>query len=489
MLDCDVCVVGSGAGGGTAAAVLAAAGLDVVVLEAGGDYDDEDFDGGELEGYRRLYAAGGGMATADQGIGLLAGSCLGGGTTVNYTTSFRPPDDVRAEWAAMGVPAFAGDEYEDSLDAVWERLGVNTRNSDPCGRDRIFLRGLDALGWHAEPMPRNVEGCDPRSCGSCGYGCREGAKRSTVKTWLADAQADGARILVNTRAERVLVRDGVARGVLARSAAGHAVEVRARAVVAAAGAFQTPALLRRSGLANHNLGRHLHLHPATGVCGVFDEPVRAWEGMLASQYSDEHAHLDGAYGVKYETGGIHPSLMAFAAPWRGGAQFRQLMGELRAHAAARDLPARPRRGRGPRRSRRASGRPLPALGLRPRPHPRRRRRRRARPRGRRRAASVHLAREARRDPRRPRRRSCARADACGWGAGQCSYTSVHSLSSARMGDSPRHSAADPTGATWEVPNLVVADGSALPNAPGVNPMISIEAVAHMNARALASRLG
>ena len=99
-LDCDVCVAGSGAGGGVAAAVLAGAGLDVVVLEAGGHYEDADFDGAELDGLRRLYHGQGTTATDDQGIGILAGACLGGGTVVNYTTSFRTPDEIRAEGEA-----------------------------------------------------------------------------------------------------------------------------------------------------------------------------------------------------------------------------------------------------------------------------------------------------------------------------------------------------------------------------------------------------
>src|SRR5437773_6640674 len=115
-LECDVCVVGSGAGGGTAAAVLAAAGRDVLVLESGGYYDDADFDGAELAGYQRLYMSGGGAASHDQSVGLLAGTALGGGTLVNYTTSLRTPDDVRKEWASHGVGAFATQEYERSLD-------------------------------------------------------------------------------------------------------------------------------------------------------------------------------------------------------------------------------------------------------------------------------------------------------------------------------------------------------------------------------------
>ena len=124
-LECDVVIVGSGAGGGTAAAVLAGAGLDVIVVEAGGYYDDQDFDGSEFGALTRFYMAAP-SATQDQSVTLLACSCLGGGTVVNYSTSFRTPDDVRSEWASHGVPGFTSEDYTGSLDAVCERLG-NTR--------------------------------------------------------------------------------------------------------------------------------------------------------------------------------------------------------------------------------------------------------------------------------------------------------------------------------------------------------------------------
>ena len=137
-------MVGSGAGGGVAAGVLAAAGLDVVVVEAGGYYSEEDFDGAELSGYARLYLNGGGVATVDQSIGLLAGSCLGGGTVVNYTWCFRPPDHVREDWKQrFGLDDWAGQDFDDSLDAVWERISISAESSIPSARDHAMRRGLD----------------------------------------------------------------------------------------------------------------------------------------------------------------------------------------------------------------------------------------------------------------------------------------------------------------------------------------------------------
>ncbi|HEX2161893.1 MAG TPA: GMC family oxidoreductase N-terminal domain-containing protein [Thermoleophilaceae bacterium] len=180
-LECDVVVVGSGAGGGTAAAVLAGAGLDVVVLEAGPYSDDADFDGSERTAIRTLYA-GAPTATVDQSLSLLAGACLGGGTVINYSTSFRTPDAIRADWAGHGVHAFAERDFDASLDAVCERLGVNHEHAAPSSRDRALRDGCMALGWHVDAMPRNVRGCDQGEvCGYCPFGCRLGAKQSTLK--------------------------------------------------------------------------------------------------------------------------------------------------------------------------------------------------------------------------------------------------------------------------------------------------------------------
>lgn len=492
-LECDVCVVGSGAGGGVAAAVLSQAGLDVVVLERGGYYDDADFDGAELRALTTLYAGAPG-ATHDQSVGMIAGSCLGGGTVVNYSTSFRTPDDVRAEWAAHGVPAFASAEYTASLDAVCERLGVNQEHNEPSARERKLRDACLALGWHVDAMPRNVDGrCDQgRDCGYCGFGCRRGAKRSTAKTWLPDAQAAGARIVVGVDVERVTVEGGAARGVRARTDAGHRLTVRSRALVAAAGAIQTPALLRRSGLTNPNVGKHLRLHPATAVWGVYDEEVRPWEGTMQALYSDQHRDLDGGYGLKYETAAGHPHLSVPFSPWRGSRQHFELMAAM-AHTVAFGVLLRDRDAGEVRIGR--DGQPLVRYRLSDYDA----RHLRVGLDG---AARMHEAAGAQRifsshsawvayDPAREaggRARFIAAADACGYGPGQVQLGSFHIMGSARMGGSPATSVCDPDAQTWEVRDLCVLDGSAFPTASGVNPQISIQAIAHMGARALAARL-
>jgi choline dehydrogenase-like flavoprotein len=483
-LECDVCVVGSGAGGGTAAGVLAAAGLGVVVLEAG---EPLDFTGEEHVALENLYLEAAASATEDQSLDFLAGWCVGGGTTVNWTTSLRTPDDVREEWAAHGVPAFATDEFSRSLDAVWERMDVNDEHGTASRRDAVLERGAAALGWHVEAQGRNVRGCDQDGiCGYCCFGCPLGAKQDVTRTWLADAVEAGARVLARVRAERVLVESGRAVGV-----EGPGVRVRARAVVVACGAFHTPALLRRSGLANANVGRHLRFHPVTLLAGEFEEEIRPWEGALQARYSEEHARLDAGYGVRYETAPIHPAFLGAGLQWDGARESLDLARRYRNLAPIFPLvrdrdagevvvdrngepSARYRLSRYDVRHMRAgfvgAARILEAAGAK-------------------RIISSH-AKPLIWEPRGTGGvgRFLADADARGWEPNRILYASAHIMGTARMGGSPAIGACDPTGETWEVARLVVCDGSTFPTASGVNPMISIAAVAHMNASALAARL-
>jgi choline dehydrogenase-like flavoprotein len=492
-LDCDVVVVGSGAGGGTAAAVLAQAGLDVVILEAGRYFTERDFDGAELSGFDRLYLNGGGMASASGSIGLLAAQGLGGTTLVNYTFSFRPPDKVRQEWAAEhGLAAVLTEDFDSSLDAVWERIGVNAEHSVPSRRDETVRAGLDKLGWDWEVMQRNVRGCTAEVCRLCHYGCQLGAKQSTLKTWVQDAHDAGARILVETRAERVIVEGGAARGVEARTAAGHRVTVRARAVVSACGALHTPVLLSRSGIGSKALGKHLRLHPVLVVWGQFDEEVRPWEGMLSSTYSDHDLDMDGrGYGVKYEHVATPPSILLSFSPWRGGRHHAELM-QAMPYTGGLGLLLRDH-GVGEVRTGR-DGEPIVRYKLAPDDveHMRRGLRGAARvveAMGARRIYSSHSKWVAYEPGRTGDLDGFVRdADACGWGTGQAQVVSFHIMGSARMGSSPADSVCDPSGQVWDTPGLYVCDGAAFPTASGVNPMVTIEALAHMNARGIAARL-
>jgi choline dehydrogenase-like flavoprotein len=355
-----------------------------------------------------------------------------------------------------------------------------------------MARGLERLGWHVAAMPRNVHGCEQGAvCGRCGFGCPLGAKQSTLVTWLVDAQSAGARIVPSTRAQRIDVRSGTIRTVVARTADGHRVRVRPRAVVVCAGALQTPVLLRKSGLSNPNIGSHLHLHPTTGVSGVFDEEIRPWEGTMQAFYSDQHRDLDGAgYGLKYETAPIHPGVLVAFAPWESAAEHAELVAQL-PQTTGIGLLLRDR-GEGDVRVGR-DGRPrvryrltaedirhvrigvdgaaqiLEAAGARW-------------------IFSSHARPVAYERGRGSRSQFVREADAVGYAAGRCTFYAFHPMGSARLGPSSEMSATKPTGETWDAPGIYVMDGSSFPSASGVNPMITIEAIAHLNATRLAEKL-
>ncbi len=267
VLEADVIVIGSGAGGGVVAGELARAGKSVIVLEKGGYNYEGNFTWQEEQAMPELFIKRGTVSTRDLGVIMLAGGTLGGGTSVNWMTSLRAPEEVLEEWKQRSGlrECFTGSRLQDSFTAVEQRLSINTDNSQHNRQNQLLFDGATALGYHAEVVPRNTVGCGQR-CGFCTMGCRYGCSQSTLKTYLQDAYDHGARILVHCNAQKILLEHGRAAGVQAtvtdeKSGKTHNVTVRAGVVVVAAGALVSPLILQHSGLENPHLGRHLQLHP------------------------------------------------------------------------------------------------------------------------------------------------------------------------------------------------------------------------------------
>ncbi|MGH7522652.1 MAG: GMC family oxidoreductase N-terminal domain-containing protein [Gemmatimonadales bacterium] len=488
LLDCDVVVVGSGAGGSVVAAELAAKGKDVIVLEKGGYRNEADFSHHEGEALETMYDAGGLLATRDLGLVVLQGATLGGGTVINYTTSFPTPPSVRHEWARKhALPHFESKEFNVALHKVANRLGVNTDHANPSGRDRVLIRGLEQLGWHHGVLPRDVRGCtQDDSCGYCGFGCRRGAKQSTLITYLQDAANAGARIVVDCDVRRVVIERGRATGVEAR-VGDFAVSVRASAVVVAGGSIHSPALLLRSGVQLPALGHHLALHPATAVLGEMDEDIRPWTGTVQAHFSDQFADLDQGYGFKFETAPIHPSLQALAAPWESAAGHRDRMARL-PRTALVGILLRDRFGG--RVSVDRDG--VPVVDYRLARYDRAHLRRALAG-----AAEVMEAAGARqiwvplardigyRPAPNARADWLRRVDAAGWGPNQLLLVTFHQMASCRMGASARTSVVDAEHLVWGIRGLYVADASVFPSASGVNPMLTVMAIAHRAAGIIA----
>ena len=493
VMTCDVVIVGSGAGGGTAAGVLSTAGLDVVVVEAGGYLNESDFTHLESDAYARMYLDGALNSTADGGIIMLAGATLGGGTVINYTTSFGTPPSIREEWDRVAGfdSVFTGEDYDRSIAAVSNRLSVNTDHGWPSSRGQLMEKGLRALGWHVHEMPRNATGCTEEDCGYCTMGCRIGAKQSTLLTYLQDAADNGARIATGARVDRVMTANGRATGIVG-TVDGVQLTVEAKAVVLAAGALNTPAILLRSGLGGKTAGRYLRLHPVTAVWARFAERVDPWTGVLQTRYSDEFADLDGeGYGFKFETAPLHPLFPAAFIGWEDGASFKRDVLGL-AHLDVGGILLRDK-GHG-RVTIRKDGSPVwkYTLSKVDQRHARE---------GVKRAAEMYAAAGAEEilaSTMRPVRWRpgagsgledfVAGVDAIGYGSNQTTYFTFHQMGSARMGSDPELSVVGSDNQAHDTAGLYVMDGSCFPTSSGVNPMLSIAAIAHRGASRLAADL-
>lgn len=485
VLRADAVVIGSGAGGGVAAALLARAGLDVIVLEAGPPADAAAAAQSEARAMAELYLDAGLAASDDLGIAILAGACVGGGTAVNWSTSLRLTEPVAAQWAAASGVRALGEELGASYDAVAARLGL-TPAATHNGNNRAILEGCTALGWEARPIPRNASCCGD-ACGYCGFGCAYGEKRGTATTYLRDAAAAGARIIAGVRVDRVRIEGGRAAGVEADG-----LRVDAPLVVVAAGALRTPGILARSGVRSPHLGRHLRLHPTSALAATFDTPVESWHGPMQSILCDRFAALDDAYGATIETAPAHPGLMALALPWRSRAQHEDEMARAR-HTATLIALTRDR-GAGTvsldgRDDVRYALAPDDAAHLLT---------------GLVRAAEMAFAAGATRvTTLHAQPVILDRADASRGGLERFEHTlrargaapnrlalfSAHQMGTARMHRDPHAGVVDERGALHGVEGVLVTDSSVFPLASGVNPMLTIMALADRTTRAaLAARV-
>lgn len=486
VLDADAVVVGSGAGGGVAAAELAARGMHVVVLEQGGYFPEADLGTGEANGMQNLYLDRGMTATRDLSVAILAGSAVGGGTLVNWTAAIAPPDWLRAEWEQVyGLSGLTSPAFQTCVDEVSARLGVHTGESSslPNSSAGRLLAGCEALGYHGADLPRNVRGCG-QDCGFCTFGCRTGAKQSTARTFLVDAVEQGARIIPRAAVRRVLILNGQAEGVEA-VVDGRPLTVRAPRVIMAAGALGTPAVLLRSGLENARVGRNLHLHPVAAVMGRYAEAMRPWSGRLLPAYSKEFARLDGNYGYLLEVAPAHPGLAASFTPWQSGAQYQRDLVSMDRAAIFIVLV----RDRGEGRV------TLNRQGLRRIDYRVSDYDRRHLVSGQQEAIKVHAAAGAREimtlhssvnvlQSMVPEAVAdfAQRSSALPTGPNLLAVFSAHQMGTCAMGASPRTAAADPDGQVYGARGLYVTDASAFPAASGVNPMLTIMSLAKWTAK-------
>lgn len=290
--ECDVVIVGSGAGGAVAAATLAEAGLDVIVLEAGESFNRESYPQEPLDAIASLYRDGGlTIAEGRPPIPVPVARTVGGTTVVNSGTCFRAPDSVLKEWRQRFGIEWAA-ELGDEFSRAEQFLRVAPVDPEQMGRNgQLAMEGAAAIGASGGPIARNAGDCV--QCSSCPFGCEIDAKRGMHVSYLPRAVAAGARLRTGVEAQRVLVEEGRATGVACTTETPASERRRPftvharRATIIAGGALGTPELLLRSGLGGRQVGRNLHIHPACWVGAHYEEEVRGWDGVMQSYYIDQ----------------------------------------------------------------------------------------------------------------------------------------------------------------------------------------------------------
>lgn len=493
----DVCIVGSGAGGAVTAAILADAGLSVLVLEEGGHHTRSEFRMREDAAYPMLYQEDAGRTTEDLAISILQGRSVGGSTTVNWTTCFRTPEDVVAHWSSVhGAKGFAYADLVPHWERVEERLGIaEIPHSEINRNNRTLWDGCKALGYDVKLNRRNVRGC--MKSGYCGLGCPVDAKQSTLVTYLPDAVARGAAVLAHTAVDRLEIEAGSVKRIHARALGadgrtptGATIVVEPRRVVLAAGAIGTPAILLRSGYTRDGLvGRRTFLHPTMGVVGFYKEPIAGFFGAPQSVSSHHFAHRGGEMGFVLETAPVHPMLVALAAPGIGAghASVMQRMPYLAAYIALHVDGFHPDEPGGRVKLRRSGA---PVLD-----YPVSERLLRAMLSSAKEMARIHVAAGAleaytTHDPPGVARSSAEidTFDGLPWEPNRLAIFTAHVMGGSAMGDDPKESVvrSDDLG-IHGLENAHVVDGSVFPTSLGVNPQLSIYGLSRLMATRLASK--
>lgn len=503
-LDCDVLIVGSGASGAVVAAELAESGQRVLVLEEGPYLSAQTL--GQLRpsdcmrrGWREAgmtFALGVGDSPH---INIMMGRCIGGSSLMTGGVCFRTPDEVLDEWAgAHGLLDLAPARMRPYFEEVERRSHVETVPSELRSRSTtLFMQGAERLGYAMSANQRNTEGCC--GCSRCNFGCPHQAKLSVDLTYLPRALAAGARVLSDCRVEELLFAGEQVIGARGRlleqeGATGRRrrpFTVRARRVVLAAGAIHSAKLLLDSGLAEGlpALGRNLSVHPSLRVMARFDERVDGWYGALQSAHSLAFFHERlllmsiflpaGVLGASLPGVGLDHARRAELAPYMsvfGGMVHDDGGGQVHAGRSLRGLLGR-LLGREPvlsyalsARDRHAISRVLRLLaetylaagarevflpilggmehfGVRPGPHG---------------GLDADQLRRLDLDKIPAQRFECA---------------SQHPLGTCRMGTSREHAVVDSEGRVFGVRELYVVDSGVLPTSLGVNPQISVMAMA------------
>jgi choline dehydrogenase-like flavoprotein len=475
--EADVVVIGTGAGGAVVGTELVEAGRDVLFLEEGGYHPTSSFNPYVTDSLPRLFRdAGGTIIIGRPPIPYAEGRCVGGGTVVNGGMAWRPPEAVLARWERMTEqPDLGPSAMEPLFDRVEARVHAKPQHPASVGEDsRILEEGARRLGWRYEHNRRAQDRCVGSN--QCVTGCPTGAKQSTLLSYMPHALSRGARCLTEVRAKRLWIENGRCVGVRGKAVNPRTreqdidIRVRAKAVVVACGAVQTPFLLlgHRLGRPSRQLGKNFLCHPNAKVVGIYPRDIYAWQGVSQAgqirEFRDE--------GILMAENAVPPGTAAAQIPYLGE-EALELMKRYNAMAMTGVLVEDSHSGTVTR----SFGAPLARYSINKYDHDRFLR-------GVRHLATLHFEMGAEQVilpfsnlhvaksvddlaliPSTQRSRSTIE------------LFTVHMMGSCRMGSSPRDSVVSLDGELWDLPGCYVADASLFPTAVGVNPQITIMALA------------
>lgn len=476
----DLVVIGSGCGGATLAAVEAARGRSVLILEQGSHHTSKDFTQREIDMFEKLYAEGGATGPRDMSSTILYGRSVGGSSVHYMANSFRMPARRLEEWTRRhGLVGFTPDALAPYYAQVERDHHVHpATDGETNANNRILRKGVEALGWKGEPAPHARKEC--ANAGFCLLGCPHDRKQSQILTNIPKAMAHGADLIAGARVTRVTVEMGTARGVdavvthpVTREVVAR-VTVRAKVVVLSAGGVGSPALLLANGLANSSgqVGKNFVVTPHFFTMGVMQQRVEGWTGLPCSyvcRHWEETRGGDGGFMIQ----GIfaQPGMIATVTPGFGRGH-RALMERLPYFAAVLSLiddeepgdvtlsrTGRPEieyhlRGRDVAKARdffRKSARILLAGGAQEVMIPS--------------VTPLTIRSEG----------DLAKIDALAFAPHEVPFFGTTNTGACRMGADPKRSVVDPVGRAHDVKNLYLSDGSILPGSPGVDPSLTIMA--------------